>query len=98
MSAGRWRARREGLCMSRSRERALTKADHAMARSAASAGRGNGLGLLLAVLSVGSAAPVRAEGILDAACTPGSKFIIKDYADKPANTQPRGHDMAAFVK
>ncbi len=50
-----------------------------------------------------SAAPdgpagARAEGILDAACTPGSKFIVKDYADRPANTQPRGHDMAAYVK
>src|SRR4051794_41757361 len=60
------------------------------------------LGVLAAMGSL-SAAPdgragARAGGILDAACTPGSKFIIKDYADKPANTQPRGHDMAAFVK
>src|SRR3954452_12219319 len=60
------------------------------------------LGVLAATGSL-SAAPdgpagARAEGILDAACTPGSKFIVKDYADRPANTQPRGHDMAAYVK
>jgi hypothetical protein len=54
--------------------------------------------VLAGTASPGPLSGARAEGILDAPCTPGSKFIVKDYADRPADTQPRGHDMAAFLR
>jgi hypothetical protein len=49
-----------------------------------------------AAMAAGPAA--LAQDILDAACTPGDKQIVTDYADYPTNTVGRGHDMAAFVR
>jgi hypothetical protein len=54
--------------------------------------------LLAGVPLAGEPGAARAAGILNAACTPGDKFVVEDYADPPANTQGRGHDMAAFLR
>lgn len=52
-----------------------------------------------AALWLGIAAPtVQAQGLLDAACTPGQKVIVTDYQGAPSSTNGRGHDMAAFVR
>lgn len=58
------------------------------------------MGCGAAVLSAAIAgAPIaQAGGLLDAACTPGTKLIVKDFKDHPTNTIGRGHDMAAFVR
>jgi hypothetical protein len=67
-----------------------TKLHHAGARIT--------LGMLLSLLMAPMALPVHGEGILNASCTPGSRFVIKDYKDYPANRIGRGHDMAAFLR
>ena len=63
-------------------------------------GRGiAGLACLVAVaLVAGSAPQAHAQGLLDAACTVGSKFPIVDYQDYPTNSVGRGHNMAAFLR
>lgn len=43
-------------------------------------------------------AGAQAEGLLNAACTPGNKWIVRDYKDHPTSTVGRGHNMAAFVR
>ena len=49
-------------------------------------------------LVAGSAPQAHAQGLLDAACTVGSKFPIVDYQDYPTNSVGRGHNMAAFLR
>lgn len=53
---------------------------------------------LAAAAAILVAGDAPAEGLLDAACAPGQKLIVRDYKDHPANRTARGHDMAAFVR
>ena len=56
-------------------------------------------GALVGVALVLAAVPANGAGILDAPCAPlGSKYILSDYKNAPANTIGRGHGMAAFVR
>src|SRR5262245_20289143 len=55
------------------------------------------LAWLATMISVLSPSSVAAEGILDAACTPGQKVIVTDYQG-PGTSNGRGHDMAAFLR
>lgn len=51
--------------------------------------------LLLGASLAGGTAGADAAGLLNAACTPGAKSIVKDYKTLPG-TDGRGHGMAAF--
>jgi hypothetical protein len=54
----------------------------------------------VALLALGNAAApaARAQGLLDAPCTPGQKLIVTDYQGAPSSSNGRGHGMAAFVR